>query len=61
VHFAPVGHGFPHLPQFWGSLLGSTQEFPQLMKPAAQKHTPVLHVWFALHALPHAPQLFASV
>jgi hypothetical protein len=46
----------PQVPQFALSLRRSTHAFPQDVKPAAQPHTPALHVWFAGQAWPQLPQ-----
>jgi hypothetical protein len=38
----------------------STQLPAQVVVPVRHAHAPAVHVWFAPHALPHAPQFSAS-
>jgi hypothetical protein len=52
---------FPHPPQFFGSLVVSTQTVPQLvLAPQSIVHAPERHVLPAPQLTPQPPQLFGS-
>jgi hypothetical protein len=49
------------LPQFFGSLVVSTQAPLQDVAPASQVHLLAKQAWRAPHAVPHCPQLLGSL
>ncbi len=63
VQTCPLEHFVPHVPQFAGSTLVSTQVAPQSVVPPPQPapHLPWEHSWPELHVVPHLPQLALSL
>jgi hypothetical protein len=59
--FAP--HGFPHPPQFWGSVCRFTHEPEQFVSPDGHEttHVPPEHICPCEQLWPQAPQLLALV
>src|SRR4029079_11589237 len=62
-HCSVAPHAVAHAPQCDGSLVISTQEPPQVVRPAlhAASQVPTLHTVTAPQALVHAPQFLGSV
>ena len=64
TQLAPVAQTVPQPPQFFASLVGSTQTPPQAICGGVQlrfTQPPALQVWLALQAWLQPPQLFTSV
>jgi hypothetical protein len=59
---ATAGHFLPQPPQFWASVLGSTQVSPHFCRPAAQSKLQIASRQRgvadagALQVMPHSPQ-----
>jgi hypothetical protein len=59
----PAVHAWPQLPQFAGSLVGSTHVVPPQSSVGAVhvvEHTPAEHFSIPVHAFPHVPQFDLS-
>jgi hypothetical protein len=54
-------HTVVHVPQWSGSIVGSTQTPLQAVRPVGQRHAPLTHAVPPPQALPHAPQFAMSV
>lgn len=54
-------HAMPHLPQLFGSLVGSVQPFAQASSAPGQAQALFWQVSGDAQTVPHAPQLFESV
>jgi hypothetical protein len=61
MHAAPLGHWFPHCPQFAGSVAVSTHFPLQIVFGIAQMHCPELQTSPTGHLVPHLPQFDTSV
>jgi hypothetical protein len=61
VHACLAPQTVPHLPQLFGSLVGSVQPLAQASSAPGQAHALFSQVCGAVHAVPHFPQLLESL
>lgn len=63
LHVWPLPHTVPHMPQFVGSLVVSTQAPPQSVVPPMQfaAQAPLEQTWPPGQMVPHMPQLLESI
>ncbi len=63
LQFEPDGQVLPQVPQLFGSVVMSTQELLQFVRPVPHvvTHAPAEQTWPELQALAHAPQLSGSL
>lgn len=57
----PAGHVIPQPPQLRGSVCSLTHELLHDVKPVEHVHVPAVQTEFAVHTLPHVPQLLLSL